>query len=99
MGYQPKLPSVATLTLDNLIAGNYSIKLVVTDQDGATDEAVSALYVVPETDYPPKVIMNMFNAPQHISLSVRMSVPSLVLPSFIRAELAHYSHYCFKYLI
>lgn len=54
MGYQPKLPAVATLTLDNLIAGNYSVKLVVTDGDGVTDSALSILQVLKETDYPPK---------------------------------------------
>jgi len=54
LGFQPSLPAVPTLTLDDLIAGNYTIKLTVTDSDGQSDSAVALLTVFKETDYPPK---------------------------------------------
>ena len=42
-----------TLTLDDLIAGNYTIKVTVTDGDGASNTSEARVMVVPETDYPP----------------------------------------------
>ena len=41
------------MTLDGLIAGNYSVKVIVTDKEGASDEAVATIDVEPEKDYPP----------------------------------------------
>jgi hypothetical protein len=54
VGYQPDLPSLPTLSLNNLTAGNYTIRLTVTDEDGATDTTTAMLVVVPDTDYKPK---------------------------------------------
>ena len=54
VGYQPDLPPLPTLSLTNLTAGNYTIRLTVTDEDGASDETTATLIVVPDTDYKPK---------------------------------------------
>ena len=54
VGYQPDLPSLPTLSLTNLTAGNYTIRLTVTDEDGASDTTTATLVVVPDTDYKPK---------------------------------------------
>ena len=54
VGYQPDLPNHPTLSLTNLTAGNYTIRLTVTDKDGAKDTATAELMVVPDTDYKPK---------------------------------------------
>jgi len=53
MGYERELPHSSTLTLDDLIAGNYTVQLTVKDEDGETDSAVAHLLVLKETDYPP----------------------------------------------
>ena len=54
VGYQPDLPSLPTLSLTNLTAGNFTLRLTVTDEDGATDTTTAVLVVVPDTDYKPK---------------------------------------------
>ena len=54
VGYQPDLPALPTLSLTNLTAGNYTLRLTVTDVDGATDSTTAGLVVVPDTDYKPK---------------------------------------------
>jgi len=54
VGYQPDLPNLPTLSLTNLTAGNYTIRLTVTDEDGASDTTTATLVVVPDTDYKPK---------------------------------------------
>jgi len=54
VGYQPDLPSLPTLSLTNLTAGNYTIRLTVTDSDGDKDSTTAVLVVVPDTDYKPK---------------------------------------------
>ena len=54
VGYQPDLPSLPTLSLTNLTAGNYTIRLTVTDEEGASDATTATLVVVPDTDYKPK---------------------------------------------
>jgi len=56
VGYDPELPSVPTLTLSNLIAGNYTIKLTVKDAEGLIDTTTSSLTVLKENDYPPTAI-------------------------------------------
>lgn len=53
LGYQPSLTDGPLLTLDNLVAGNYTVKVIVTDKDGASDQALARLNILPETDYPP----------------------------------------------
>uniref|UniRef100_A0A0K2TVX1 Dyslexiaassociated protein KIAA0319like proteinlike [Bombus impatiens] n=1 Tax=Lepeophtheirus salmonis TaxID=72036 RepID=A0A0K2TVX1_LEPSM len=45
--------SEQTLELKNLILGNYSIRLTVTDSDGVSDSTNSTLLVLPQKDYPP----------------------------------------------
>jgi len=54
VGYQPELEQLPTITLSNLTSGNYTIKLTVTDEDGATNSTTSALQVLKDTDYKPK---------------------------------------------
>ena len=51
VGYQADLESDSILTLSNLIVGNYTLKLTVTDQDGETDSDTATLEVVKDTDY------------------------------------------------
>ena len=53
LGFQQDLKEVPLITLENLIAGNYVIKLKVTDKDGATDTGTASLEVMEEKDYPP----------------------------------------------
>jgi hypothetical protein len=43
----------ATLTIEDLIEGNYVVKVTVTDADGASDSAEATIIVQPEKDYPP----------------------------------------------
>ena len=54
VGYQPQPLQGSIVTLVNLTAGNYSVKLTVTDEDGAADSAIAAIQVLKETDYKPK---------------------------------------------
>eukprot|EP00090_Calanus_glacialis_P008081 TRINITY_DN16425_c0_g1_i1.p1 TRINITY_DN16425_c0_g1~~TRINITY_DN16425_c0_g1_i1.p1 ORF type:complete len:942 (-),score=151.95 TRINITY_DN16425_c0_g1_i1:315-3140(-) len=54
VGYQPELEQLPTMTLSNLTSGNYTIKLTVTDEDGATSSTTSMLEVLKDTDYKPK---------------------------------------------
>jgi len=54
VGYQPELEQLPTLTLSNLTSGNYTIKLTVTDEDGATSSKTALLEVLKDTDYKPK---------------------------------------------
>ena len=53
LGYSKTLPPGPTLTLDSLIAGNYTIKVTVTDAEGASDSTEAFINVEPEKDYPP----------------------------------------------
>ncbi len=54
LGYQNKpLPEGSTLTLGELVAGNYTLKVTVVDKDGASDSTQAKLVVNEETDYPP----------------------------------------------
>lgn len=53
MGYHSEIPEAALVTLENLLAGNYTIKVTVTDSDGAFDSAMAKLQVIEEKDYPP----------------------------------------------
>ena len=54
VGYQPQPLQGSIVTLVNLTAGNYTVKLTVTDEDGAADSAIAAIQVLKETDYKPK---------------------------------------------
>eukprot|EP00092_Neocalanus_flemingeri_P001829 GFUD01001950.1.p1 GENE.GFUD01001950.1~~GFUD01001950.1.p1 ORF type:complete len:942 (-),score=163.76 GFUD01001950.1:271-3096(-) len=54
VGYQPELEQLPTLTLSNLTSGNYTLKLTVTDEDGATNSQTASLEVLKDTDYKPK---------------------------------------------
>ena len=56
VGYQADLEPGSILTLSNLIVGNYTLKLTVTDQDGETDSDTATLEVVKDTDYKPKAV-------------------------------------------
>lgn len=38
----------------DLVAGNYTFKLTVTDSDGESDSTVANVEVIKETDYPPE---------------------------------------------
>jgi hypothetical protein len=51
--YQKQLPDEPFITLDELVPGNYTLKVTVTDQDRASDSAIAKLFVIEETDYPP----------------------------------------------
>ncbi|XP_045183076.2 dyslexia-associated protein KIAA0319-like protein isoform X2 [Mercenaria mercenaria] len=44
----------AILKLTDLVPGNYTLKLTVTDSDGATNATTANVTVIKETDYPPK---------------------------------------------
>ncbi|XP_058057134.1 dyslexia-associated protein KIAA0319-like protein [Anopheles bellator] len=64
LGYQPDLPEVSTLQLKNLtIAGNYTFKLTVEDEQGLSTSASAVIQVLKEIDYPPEA-----NAGQNVIL-------------------------------
>ncbi|XP_064597455.1 dyslexia-associated protein KIAA0319-like protein [Liolophura sinensis] len=44
----------AMLTLTDLVPGNFTFKLTVTDSDGESSSALANVTVIKETDYPPK---------------------------------------------
>lgn len=53
MSYPRELPDGPTLALDNLVEGNYTVKLTVTDKDGDSNSTLAYVDVIKETDYPP----------------------------------------------
>ena len=46
IGYNQKLPEGATLTLEDLIPGNYSLKVTVADEEGLTGSATAEVVVL-----------------------------------------------------
>ena len=56
VGYQADLVQQSILTLSNLVVGNYTLKLTVTDQDGESDSDTATLEVVKDADYKPKAV-------------------------------------------
>ena len=54
LGFQQELEDLPTITLENLVVGNYSLRVTVTDSDGASDSAEAKMTVNEETDNPPK---------------------------------------------
>nr|CAG4643003.1 EOG090X00QS [Ilyocryptus agilis] len=54
ISYQFEPKSLDTLELKDLVAGNYTFRLTVTDEDGASNSTVANLVVIKETDYPPE---------------------------------------------
>ena len=53
LGFQQELQDLPTITLEKLVVGNYSLRVTVTDSDGASDSAVAKVRVNEEKDYPP----------------------------------------------
>ena len=56
VGYQKELDTQSIITLSDLTAGNYTVKLTVTDEDGETDSTTATIEVVKDKDYPPKAV-------------------------------------------
>ena len=56
VGYQAQLEQNPTITLNNLSTGNYTVKMTVTDEDGASDTAEATIEVMKDTDYKPKAV-------------------------------------------
>lgn len=56
VGYQAQLEQKPTITLTNLTTGNYTVKMTVTDEDGASDTAEATIEVLKDTDYKPKAV-------------------------------------------
>ena len=53
MEYKQELPQMAIITLKDLVPGNYTVKVTVTDKDQAVDSATAKIMVIEEPDYPP----------------------------------------------
>ena len=51
--FKQEIPQMAIITLKDLIPGNYTVKVTVTDKDQASDSALATIMVIPEPDYPP----------------------------------------------
>ena len=51
--FKQEIPQMAIITLKELIPGNYTVKVTVTDKDQASDSALATIMVIPEPDYPP----------------------------------------------
>ena len=86
VAYQPILPSLPYITLTNLIAGNYSIRLMVTDEDGASDITTATLVVVPETDYKPTPTATTLTTPA--TPSIATTPPITATPTTIMERTA-----------
>ena len=56
VGYQAQLEQKPTITLTNLTTGNYTVRMTVTDEDGASDTAEATIEVMKDTDYKPKAV-------------------------------------------
>ena len=56
VGYQQELDAQSIITLSDLTAGNYTVKLTVTDEDGEADSTTATIEVVKDKDYPPKAV-------------------------------------------
>nr|CAG4650724.1 EOG090X00QS [Simocephalus serrulatus] len=54
INYQFEPKNQMTLELKDLVAGNYTFRLTVTDSDGESDSTVASVEVIKETDYPPE---------------------------------------------
>ncbi|XP_037080351.1 dyslexia-associated protein KIAA0319-like protein, partial [Pollicipes pollicipes] len=73
LGYQQQLDSSATLQLENLTPGNYTIRLTVEDSDHATDSAEAHISVLREIDYAPQA-----NAGEDVIVYLPNSVATLL---------------------
>nr|CAG4636763.1 EOG090X00QS [Ceriodaphnia reticulata] len=54
ISYQFEPKSQTNLELTDLVAGNYTFKLTVTDSDGESNSTLANVEVIKETDYPPE---------------------------------------------
>uniref|UniRef100_A0A8D8HIY1 Dyslexia-associated protein KIAA0319-like protein n=1 Tax=Culex pipiens TaxID=7175 RepID=A0A8D8HIY1_CULPI len=55
LGYQPELPAVSTLQLNELtIPGKYTFKLTVSDSEKLANSTTATIEVLKEIDYPPE---------------------------------------------
>ncbi|XP_052222214.1 dyslexia-associated protein KIAA0319-like protein isoform X2 [Dreissena polymorpha] len=76
----------AILTLTDLVPGNYTFKLTVTDSDGATNSKTANVGVIKETDYPPKANAGsdiVINLPQNsVVLSGNLSTDDKGIVSY-----------------
>uniref|UniRef100_A0A1Q3FBJ4 Putative serine-type protease inhibitor n=2 Tax=Culex tarsalis TaxID=7177 RepID=A0A1Q3FBJ4_CULTA len=55
LGYQPELPAVSTLQLNELtIPGKYTFKLTVSDSEKLSNSTTATIEVLKEIDYPPE---------------------------------------------
>ena len=86
VAYQPILPSLPYITLTNLIAGNYSIRLMVTDEDGASDITTATLVVVPETDYKPTPTPTTLSTPSTATTPPKITTPTTMMETTATME-------------